>query len=86
MKDATFISRVKVACLKFANAILIEASTVSGHTARERWALRTREAPDSVASVVAAPTVMDPQVQTDGAAITDANLQVAVETAVEKFF
>lgn len=86
MKTATFVDRVKVACIKFANSILIESPTTSGHTARERWAQQARANPDGTAQAVAVPTVMDPQVQLDGATITDANLQAAVEVAVEKFF
>lgn len=86
MTNAAFVDRVKVACIKFANSILIENPATSAHTARERWALATRGNPNGVAQQVAVPTVMDPQVQLDGAAITDANLQAAVEVAVEKFF
>ena|SRR5258708_268086 len=86
MKTATFVDRVKVACIKFANSILNESYATPGHTARERWALQTRANADGAAQTVAVPTVMDPQVQIDGATITDANLQAAVEVAVEKFF
>jgi hypothetical protein len=40
--------------------------------------------PDAAAGQVTPPVVMDGAVQTDGAAITDAVLQTAVETTVNK--
>jgi hypothetical protein len=82
MKDPAFIDRVKVAVLKYANFILAEAVTVPQHHARHRWAVSATVGPDSVAQVVAQPVVMDSQVQTDGSAITDANLQTSVETVL----
>jgi hypothetical protein len=82
MKDPTFIDRVKVAVLKYANFILAEALTVPQHNARHRWAVSASLGPDSVAQIVAQPVVMDAQVQTDGGAITDANLQTSVEAVL----
>jgi hypothetical protein len=38
-----------------------------------------------MAAQIQPPTVMDPAVQQDGAAITDAGLQAAVEGTVNKF-
>ncbi len=82
MKNPDFIDRVKVAVLKYANFILAEATTTSQHNARHRWALVAMAAPDSVAQTVAQPVVMDPQVQADGSAITDTNLQTSVEVVL----
>lgn len=84
MADQQFKGRVKVCCLKYADSIINEASTVAGHVARYNWARNTFIQPDQVAGQVQPPTVMDGQVQTDGAAITDAALQTSVEATVNK--
>jgi predicted Zn-dependent protease len=84
MKDPTFVSRVKVACLKYADFILNEATTVPAHNTRLRWAQNTTTAPDTVAQQTTPPVVMDAQVQQDGSAITDAALQTSVETTVNR--
>ena len=86
MKDPAFIDRVKVAVLKYASFILVEATNVPQHHARLRWALAALVGPDSVAQIVAQPTVMDAQVQTDGSAITDVALQTSVETVLNNSF
>lgn len=84
MTDQVFRGRVKVACLKFADSIMIEAASVPAHNARLRWAQQAFQSPDGVSSQVQPPTVMDPAVQTAGAAITDNMLQGAVEGVVNK--
>jgi hypothetical protein len=84
MKDATFVDRVKVACLKFADYILNEPANTPAHNTRIRWAQTTTTSPDSVAQNITPPVVMDSAVQQDGAAITDAALQTTVETVVNK--
>lgn len=84
MKDPTFVDRVKVACLKFADYILSEATTTPAHNTRVRWAQTATTAPDSIAQSLTPPVVMDGAVQQDGAAITDAALQTTVETVVNK--
>ena len=83
MKDVTFIGRVKVACLKFAAFILDEAASTPAHNTRFRWAQNAIVDSDAVAQKVTPNVVMDPAVQTNGAAITDANLQTATETAIQ---
>ena len=84
MTDLALRGRVKVACLKFADAIVIEPTAVSGHNARLRWAQQTFNQPDQVAGQVQPPTVMDGAVQEAGANVTDAALQGAVEAVVNK--
>ena len=84
MHDATFVGRIKVACLKFASYILDEASSTAAHNTRYRWAQNTMVDADAVASKMAPNVVMDAQVQSDGAAITDAALQTSVETSIQK--
>jgi hypothetical protein len=84
MTDASFRGRVKVACLDFANSIMIEDPTTPAHNARQRWATQCFQIPDQTAAQVQPPTVMDPAVQQDGSDITDAALQGAVEATVGK--
>jgi len=84
MVDGDFRGRVKVACLKYADSIMNEASTEPAHHSRVRWATLTFQTPDQVAMQIQPPTVMDPAVQNAGAAIDDAALQASVETVVNK--
>lgn len=85
MTDLTFQGRIKVACLKYADYIKGEPSNTSGHSARLRWAQGVYQSPGGVAIQVQPPTVMDPNVQAQGSAISDQDLQTAVETTVEAF-
>jgi len=84
MTDSAFRGRVKVAAVKFADSITIEATTVPAHNTRLRWAQSTFQNPDMAAGQIQPPVVMDPAVQLDGAAISDAALQGAVEGVVNK--
>ena len=84
MVDIVLRGRVKVAALKFADAIVIEPTSVSGHNARVRWAQQTFQQPDQVALQLQPPTVMDGAVQSAGANVTDEALQGAVEAVVNK--
>lgn len=82
--DAEFRGRVKIACLKYADSIMNEANTVPAHSSRLKWAQSAMQSPDMVAAQVQPPTVMDAAVQAAGAAVTDAELQGAVETTVNR--
>jgi len=84
MTDAGFRSRIKVACMKYANYILEEAITVPAHNTRIKWAQGCMSNPESTAAAVQPTVVMDPQVQADGAAITDEALQTSVESSLNK--
>lgn len=84
MNDPAFRGRVKVACLKFATYIMDEAPSVPAHSTRIKWAQQTTANPEVSATQIIPTVVMDGQVQADGAAITDPNLQTAVETSVNK--
>lgn len=84
MLDQTFRGRVKVAAIKFADSILNESVSVTGHVARVRWAQQTFAAPDVTAGTLQPPAVMDAAVQSAGANITDPALQSAVEAVVNK--
>ena len=84
MSDVAFRDRIKVACLKYANYIVDEAANVPAHNTRIKWAQNCMTNPDGAAINVQPTVVMTADVQTDGAAITDADLQVAVETSINK--
>lgn len=83
-QDPIFRGRCKMAALKYADSIFIEAPSVPAHNSRYRWAQQTFAQPDLIAMQVQSPTVMDPGVQSAGAAVTDAALQGAVEAVVNK--
>lgn len=84
MNDNDFRGRVKVACLKFSDYIAGEANDVPAHATRIKWSQQTMTNPEVSATQVLPVVVMDPAVQQDGAAITDAALQSATENAVNK--
>ena len=84
--DPAFRGRVKIACLKFASSIAVEASDVPAHNVRLRWASQTFQSPDQVAMQTTPPVVLDPAIQADGDAVTDPALQSAVESTVTKMF
>lgn len=84
MRDQAFHGRVKVAGLKYTTYILGEPVETPGHTSRYNWAKNFAMQPDMGATSIQPMVVMDTQVQTDGAAITDAALQSSVEAVVNK--
>jgi len=84
MADPAFRDRVKVACLKYAAYISDEAANTPAHQTRIKWAQGAMSAPDAAAQSIVQPVVMDGQVQADGADITDAALQVSVESTINK--
>lgn len=84
MGDIAFNGRIQVACLHFAEYIVGEAPSTPAHTTRMRWAQGTFQNPTAAATQVQPATVMEPGVQAQGAAISDPDLQTAVETAVNK--
>jgi hypothetical protein len=86
MRDPNFGGRVKVACLKYADSIFNEATTVEAHNTHLRWAQQCIQQPDTTANAVTPPTVMDAAVQAAGAEITDAALQGSVEATIKKGF
>lgn len=84
MTDAAFRGKVKVACLKYADSILIQDVAVASHTSLVKWAQQCFQMPDSVAQQIQPPVVMDPAVQLAGADVGDTALQAAVEGVVNK--
>ena len=63
---------------------MIESLPVADRTAQVRWATMTLQQPDVAAQQVTPPVVMDANVQSAGADITDPLLQAAVEATVRK--
>jgi hypothetical protein len=84
MQDVTFRGRVKVAILKYSGFIQIEPPETMAHNSRYRWAQSAAQQPDMTAQQLQPMVVMDPQVQLEGAAVEDAELQLAVEGVVNK--
>ena len=84
MANADFRNRVMVACLKFADYISAEAPSVPAHNTRLRWASQCMASPQMTANSTTPTTVMEPAVQEQGIEISDPDLQVAVETAVNQ--
>jgi hypothetical protein len=84
MRDQIFRGRVSVACTKFASYIADEAPSVPAHPTRYKWSMATLGNPEGATAQVIPTVVWDAAVQQDGAAVTDAALQTAVETAVAK--
>jgi hypothetical protein len=84
MIDLEFRGRIKVSALRYADSIMIEATTVPAHNTRVRWAQGAMQQPDQTAMQLQPPVVMDSAIQTAGKSITDAALQGAVEAVVNK--
>lgn len=92
MNDFAFRSKVKVAILKYATYILNEPTGTPAHSARVRWAQNSTLNPDVAAQTVQPSAVMDPGIQEagmklppeTGSAATDAQIQAAVETVVDR--
>jgi len=84
MGNVEFRGRVMVAALKYADSIMIEATSTPAHNTRQKWAQNAMQNPQMVAGQIQPPVVMDPAVQTAGAAVTDIALQAAVEGVVNK--
>lgn|SRR5262245_8770722 len=83
--DNGFRGRSRVACLHYATYIQGEDASVPAHATRLRWADQTIKDPETSINQIMTTLVMDNKVQTSGAAITDPDLQSAVETSVNKF-
>jgi hypothetical protein len=84
MSEASFRGRVQVACLAYAQYITLEPTGAPAHNSRLRWAASVYQNPVFVSGQVTPPTVMNPNVQQDGSAISDASLQAAVQAVVDE--
>ena len=84
MKDLVFRDRIKVSGIKFASYVFNEDPNAPGHASRYRWGQTYVMQPDMGAMQLQPMVVMDPAVQADGASISDAALQTAVEGVINK--
>lgn len=84
MNDVDFRNRIKVACLTYANYIFGEPAGTAAHNTRYRWSQQCMQQPDQTAQQIQPNVVMQDAVQAAGANISDADLQTAVETTVNK--
>jgi hypothetical protein len=80
--DADFVKRVEIAIAKFALYILAESPSTPNHAARYRWADQAIKNTPAFAQALLTAVVLDAAVQADGALISDALLQSAVEAQV----
>jgi hypothetical protein len=86
MTNLQFRGRIRVAVLKYADYIMGESPAEAAHFTRVRWAQAAFQNPDNAALQVQPATVMDANVQEHGPEISDAALQSAVETTLNRLF
>lgn len=84
MHDEAFNGRTRIACLTYASYISEEANSVPAHMTRLKWAQDTFRDSENAVNAIMPVLIMDAKVKDAGAAITDADLQSAVETSVNK--
>ena len=80
MKDPTFYDRVKVAGLSYAQYLNLQAGNPRS---KQVWVQQTVMSPDVTATQLVNPVVLNPNVQAAGAAVTDADLQAAVQAVAD---
>jgi hypothetical protein len=85
MRDAVFQGRCEIACLRYASYISNEDPAIPAHATRMRWAQATFANATAAVAQIMPVLIMDDLVQENGSAITDPDLQSAVETSVNKF-
>lgn len=76
INDQAFRGRVKVAALLYAQYLSQQPNLGN---AKQTWIRQTMQAPDQAAQLLSPNVVINPNVQQAGAAVTDANLQAAVQ-------
>ena len=80
MNDPAFRNRVKVAAIKYAEYIFLQAGNSNSRT---NWSQRTMQQPDQTALTLTPNVVMNVNVQNAGAAITDPELSSAVQVTAD---
>lgn len=80
MNDPVFQGRVKAACLSYAGTLL--AGPPPNNPVLFRWAANTYQNPAFAMTQVTPPAVMNVNVQTEGASISDPALLATVEYVV----
>jgi hypothetical protein len=86
MNDVELRNRIKVAALKYADALLNQPLTTEAINTKRNWATNCERQPDQVAMTLQPSVVMDSAVQDAGAGVSDVALQGAVETTVNRSF
>jgi len=88
--DFAFRGRIKIASVKYSDAVGIQTTPVSQRTALVKWSFRCAQQPDQVAAELQPYVVMDAAIQAAGvdengkSLVTDTALQAAVEATVNK--
>jgi len=80
INDPTFRGRVKVAALVYAQYLSLQPNNSSR---RSDWIFNTLRAPDIATQTLTPSVVINPNVQQEGASVTDPNLQAAVQMAAD---
>lgn len=81
MKDQTFMGRVKVAALNYAQSLSLQPSLSNSQS---KWINQAMTQSDFMAQMLTPPVVMNPNVQQGGAAVSDADLQAAVQAVANQ--
>lgn len=84
MNDMGFRGRVQVACLAYAQSIILEPTDAPAHNTRLRWAQTVYQNPSAVAGNITPPVVMNPNVQLAGSDISDDGLLAVVQAVVNQ--
>jgi len=91
MKDLQFQGKIKVAAVKYSDAIgIIDNQSVASRVNLVKWSFRCAQQPDMVANELQPYVVWDPKIQAADidenghSLVSDADLQTAVETTVNK--
>jgi len=79
--DMGFRGKVKMAIVSYAQSLSIQAN-LSG--AQTRWIQTAMMQPDQMAQQIHPNVVLDPAIQTSGAAATDAEIQGAVQAVANR--
>ena len=86
-KDAAFLGKLEVAVVKYMDFILNEATSTTNHTKRWNWAVNVAQSsPGGVATRIAPIVAFDATIQANLGASTDAQIQAAVETWINRVF
>ena len=80
MKDLTFLGRVKAAAITYAQYLTLQPSNSAS---RANWIQATMNQPDMMAQKLVSAVVVNPNVQMAGSAISDPELQAAVQVCAD---
>ena len=81
MLDPQFRGRVKVAAMKYADALLLQSGL---SVSRTQWAQRTMQQPDQTAQQLVSGVVINVNVQNAGADVSDPDLTATVQVVADR--